>query len=184
MIEVTLDTLVDNLRTESEILFGKPLNEWNYLGVEFRDDGPSLLYYPESGNITICLSNHVKTDSRQLIFQLAHEVCHLLYPSKTLSKNSTIKTIVLNEGISTYFQIKKMEDFFELGQATIDSLKELNPNYFEAYVLVNTLITQDPESIKKLRIQKPKVDDLEPNDFKVLDFEISDLIKNKLVADF
>jgi hypothetical protein len=184
MIEVTLDTLVDNLRAESEILFGKPMNDWQYLGVEFRDDGPSLLYYPESGNITICLSNHVKTDGRQLIFQLSHEVCHLLYPSKTLTENSTIRPTVLNEGISTYFQIKKMEDFFELGQATIDSLKVLNPNYFEAYILVNTLIAQDPESIKKLRNQKPRINEIEPNDFNVLNFEISDQIKNRLVAIF
>ena len=184
MPEITLDQLVENLRAETELLFGAAINEWNYIGVEFRDGGPSLLYYYDTGNIAISLSNHVVNDSRQLIFQLAHEVCHLLHPSKSLNNTSESKTTVLNEGISTYFQIKKMEDFFGLGKETIESLKEFNPNYYDAYILVNTLICQDSESIKKLRNKKPRIDELELKDFKILNFKIDDCIKNKLTSTF
>src|SRR5688572_28203714 len=118
MIQLTLEELVVELREETEFLFGASMSDWKYSGVEFQKDGPYLKYYPMTGQVSICISNRAKTDFQQLLFQLAHEVCHLLHPSKVLATLLSHKTTVLNEGISTYYQVKKMNDFFKLGSET------------------------------------------------------------------
>lgn len=51
-------------------------------------------------------------------------------------------------------------------------------------VLVNDLIAKDPNAIKKLITQKPRIDKLEPSDFDVLDFELDTDVKGKLTSPF
>lgn len=57
------------------------VNQWSYCGIEINDHSPHLAYYPDTNEVAISLSERVKNDDIQLIFQLAHEVCHLLYPT-------------------------------------------------------------------------------------------------------
>ncbi len=77
-----------------------------------------------------------------------------------------------------------MNDLFGLGKETIESLKGDDSKYYEAYSLVEKILQKDNNSIKRLRRVKPRIDDLNLDDFNILDFEIDIDMKMKLVSKF
>jgi len=89
----------------AEGLFGRMSSNWTYDGVVFYDHPPHLNYSPDTATVQIWLSLRAIDDDIQRDFQLAHEVCHLLYPSVNLVNPSEPQTNVINEGISTYFSV-------------------------------------------------------------------------------
>lgn len=89
----------------AESMFGAMTSEWKYRGVEFNDSPPHLAYYRVRAEVAISLSLKALDDELQRNFQLAHEVCHLLYPTADVETATVPRTIVINEGVSTYFSI-------------------------------------------------------------------------------
>ena len=119
----------------AEQLFGPMNSPWRYDGVTFRDQPPHLYYFPEAASVQIALSLRAVEDYLQRDFQLSHEVCHLLYPSVAPSQPDKPRTIVLNEGISTYFSVIVVAADYgdEDAGIVLESLATHSPNYFSAF---------------------------------------------------
>jgi hypothetical protein len=184
MTNENLLDLTNKLIDEAETLFGKRICDWNFNGVEYNDRQPSLKYYPETGHVTISLSHKAIDDDMQRIFQLSHEVCHLLHPSQEYPSLLINKTLVINEGVSTYFSILKTHEYFDNSEFIIDNLKTYSNKYYEAYLLVKELLEYDNNSLKALREQNPRIDKLKIDDFDCLKFDLAIEFKKKLVSHF
>ncbi len=92
-----LTTLAEQLLFWAEDLYGpRATTEWTFVGVEINDRPPHIAYYPEAGCVAVSLSPKVLTNVDQLIFQLAHEVGHLLYPTADRRTSTLPPTITLN----------------------------------------------------------------------------------------
>jgi hypothetical protein len=176
--------LAQELITQAEAIFGRITSEWSYTGIGFSESPPHLLYDPKSAGVSIILSHRAKDDDLQLVFQLAHEVCHLLYPSVTV--NSPLKpcTTVLNEGISTFFSIIAIARYFDREEAfkIVANLKEHSPEYHSAYLIVSTLLEKDIEAVRKIRRVQPMINDLTKREVEAAlpdmpEAEISTLLK-------
>lgn len=168
----------------AESLFGQSNNDWMYVGVEFYDQNPHLRYYPESGHVTISLSFKALTDELQLIFQLSHEVCHLLHPSRDYPSLENNDTLVINEGISTYFSVLKTDEFFQNKYVLLENLKRYSTSYYYAYLLIEQLLEIDKELIKKIRFYKKKIDKITEEDFEELNFDIPKSLREQLLTVF
>ncbi|QGW29789.1 hypothetical protein GLV81_18200 [Phnomibacter ginsenosidimutans] len=75
-------SLEEKVFQEARSLLGDPINDWEFIGIEFNESHPHLRYYPSEGKISISLSLKAKYDEVQYIFQLSHELCHLFYPKR------------------------------------------------------------------------------------------------------
>lgn len=162
----------------AEELFGKKITEWTFVGIEFRSDGPHVRYYSEK-KISIVLSSNCSNFSPiplQLFYQLAHETCHLLYPTGKPDAN------VLNEGISTYFSKIYHERRFPGSTYAIDCIK--NSKYYEAFQLVEKLISNDNEVIKKIRQINPMISYVSEEELLNLNLNLSKKEISKLVSKF
>jgi len=128
----------------------------------------------------------VLQDKEQCVFQLAHEVCHVLYPTAERRNATAPPTIMLNEGVSTYFSILMLEKMFGEGSSrpALLSLETNSPRYFEAYRLVSRLLQADGEAIKKLREVEPMLNDLTESDFQCVGFDMEPEDIALLLADF
>lgn len=150
----------------AEGMFGQISSPWRFSGVTFRDHPPHLYYFPETLSVHISLSLRVLGDSAQRDFQLAHEVCHLLYPSVDPENPIPPKATVLNEGISTLFSILIVESEHgdEIAGMFIESLKNNSQKYFSAFRLVIDLIKSDAHIIKNIRAIQPMINDVSIED--------------------
>lgn len=163
-----LASLADDLLLTAESLFGpRAQTKWSFVGVEIHDGPPHLAYYPEQGWVAISLSTKAAEDSTQCIFQLAHEVCHLLYPTANRQTGCLPPTIVLNEGVSTYFSLLICERLkgTETYQTALSSLRSASPSYYQAMLLTDCLLSEDPDTIKKVRSVQPMLNDVTKEDF-------------------
>jgi hypothetical protein len=159
-----IDDLARQYISIAEKQFGKACSEWKFVGVEFNSQPPHLRYYHDTGEMAISLSNNAKASELELRCQLAHEVCHALYPTVAIDKCEPVAATVLNEGVSTSFQLSVIPNEDDIKKA-IDILKEHSPNYFEALGLVLELMSIVPDAIKKLRSVQPKLNDITELDF-------------------
>lgn len=177
-IQVIADEYI-NIAQEN---FGPMCSDWEYVGVEINDMGPHLRYYPEDGHVAISLSEKTQDDEIQLHFQLAHEVCHLLYPTMSLSGEKE-PTTVLNEGVSTYFSLWATGRYCSQ-EFLIDNLKQHSSNYYRAMLLVHELLEIDREAIKKLRMYEPRLNRLSFEHFEKSGVSASGRLISDLLATF
>jgi hypothetical protein len=70
------------LLAEAERRFGPRDKSWTILGVDFGGSSPNI-WYPSSGDkmVVVKLSDNASLDPNRALFQLSHEVIHLLSPS-------------------------------------------------------------------------------------------------------
>lgn len=107
-----LTAVAKQLLSLAEDLYGQRATpKWTFVGVEINDQPPHLAYYPEHGGVTISLSTKVLNNVDQCIFQLAHEVGHLLYPTADRRTSMVPPTITINEGVSTHFSLIALQMF-------------------------------------------------------------------------
>ena len=170
----------------AENLFGAMTSDWKYRGVEFYDLHPHLAYYPEHAEVAISLSFKARDDELQRDFQLAHEVCHLLYPARDVETQTDPKIIVLNEGVSTYFSlyILNSEHGSEAAFFASENIVTNSPNYFSAFEQVMSLLERDESAVKKLRKTQPKLNDVKSSDFHAAGLSLSEREINSLLAYF
>lgn len=162
----------------AEHLFGKRDTNWTFIGVEFREDGPYIMYYPNN-NISIVLMSNCSNffpSHPQLYYQLAHETCHLLYPTGKADAN------LLNEGISTYFSKIYQEKKYPNSSYAIDNISK--SKYFESYQLVEKLLAFDKDAIKKIRQLNPSISNITEKELLSLKFNLSENEIKKLVSKF
>ena len=163
---------------KAEDMFGERDKTWTFVGIEFYDDGPYIMYYPNK-TVSIVLS----TDSSkfypnypQLFYQLSHEVCHLLYPTGKRDAN------ILNEGISTYFSKVYLDILFPNNDYAISNISK--SIYYRAYLLVEKLMQIDSESIKKIRKKNPQISYLTKEELQSLNFQLTDNEIEELISRF
>jgi hypothetical protein len=93
----TLTTLLGVFLREAERRYGLRDKNWTPLGIEFSGDVPTTWFPGNCGNVSIILTDSARKDPPQAIFQLAHEVVHLLAP---IGKGGAI---IFEEGLATLF---------------------------------------------------------------------------------
>lgn len=95
---VSLPATLGQLLTHAEEMLGERDKSWTILGVDVGTDDDPHIFYPAFGQkrVYINLGKEVATPI-QAMYQLAHEVIHLLNPSG----GSTAS--VLEEGVATWF---------------------------------------------------------------------------------
>jgi len=155
----------DKIFQDALDLLGNPLKDWEFIGVEFNDNTPHLRYYPDEGKVAISLSMRAKEDNQQYCFQLTHELCHLFYPKIEFPSLIEHATLVINEGISTYFSIKTTGVLFNIEEHLRNDLRQNSIEYHRALELVEQLLALDVDAIRKLRNVQPRVDLLSEQDF-------------------
>lgn len=167
-------------------LFGSITSDWEYDGVAFCDHSPHLNYSPDSRTVKIWLSLRALNDPFQRDFQLAHEVCHLLYPSVTVDHPVEPKTNVVNEGISTYFSVIAVNLYHgeDATEVALQSLQSSSPRYYFAFLQVSSLLAKDRDAVKKLRKIQPMVNDLTFDDLHACDLPLTDQDIESLVEIF
>lgn len=168
----------------AEGLFGPIFSPWKYNGVVFRDQPPHLYYAIDTTTVQIALSFRSINDEFQRDFQLAHEVCHLLYPSVELEYPIKPETNVINEGISTYFSVLIVAAYHgkDAAKSAIDSLAKNSPRYFFAFQQVTALMNEDRDAIKKIREIQPMINKVIKVDLRASGLSLSDEAIDALVA--
>ena len=181
-----IDVRAEELIAQAVQMFGPICPPWKFEGVIFADGGPHLLYYPETGGIQIALSLRAIDDDLQRDFQLAHEVCHLLYPAVDFNDPVKPKTNVLNEGISTYFSILIIASDYgeEAAISALKSLAEHSPKYFSAFRLVSALMQRDSNAITKIRKIQPLINKIRNADLRAVAVGLTDEQIETLVGCF
>jgi len=123
--------------------------------------------------IVIQVSQSTANDTRQAIFQIAHEVVHVLSPNGQPTTNN------LEEGLATYFS-KILTD-----RDTGDNLYATNSiqptKYFKTFELVNKLLTSDPDAIKKLRKFQPVIGSISKQNFVDAGINLGDDLIDELI---
>lgn len=182
-----LTALAEQLLSLAEDLYGpRATTGWIFVGVEINDRPPYLAYYPDKGRVAISLSTKVLNNVDQCLFQLAHEVGHLLYPTADRRTSTLPPTITLNEGVSTHFSLVALQKLRgeEAYRNAYESLRLHSPNYFAALLLVNRLLEADSGAVKKLRAVRPMLNDAVEDDFNTTGLDVDPDLLAALVAVF
>ena len=117
----TLASRMGHILRFVEARYGRRDPGWTLLGVEFTTRDTPQVWYPTfdgiGETIIIQLSRSAATNETQALFQLAHEVVHLLSPAGPGARAS-----VLEEGLATYVSLDYL--------AAID--RAVGPDYIDA----------------------------------------------------
>ncbi len=157
----TLASRMGHILRFMEARYGPRDRSWTLLGVEFTSRDAPQVWYPTYDNIgesiIVQLTRNAATDETRALFQLSHEVVHLLSPAGPGAKAS-----VLEEGLATYASLEYLD---AVG-------KGVSPNYIAssryqaAYRTVARLASRpDFESgIRTLRTTRGGLSNLSPTD--------------------
>lgn len=178
------NAMATRLISLAEGLFGPMCSVWEYCGVVFRDHPPHLYYAPDTTTVQISLSLRAINDEFQRDFQLAHEVCHLLYPSVEPECPAKPETNVINEGISTYFSVIVVGVLHgeDATRIAMESLAMYSPKYFSAFQHVSTLLSTDRQAVKKIREIQPMINKVSEVDLRASGLPLTDEAITALVA--
>jgi hypothetical protein len=149
-------TFLDN----AQVLFGARDSSIAYGGVEIANNPSPQVWFPsfEYGNyVVIQLTPTVLQNHTQAIYQLSHEVIHVLSPNGTNSTNN------LEEGLAAWFSVHITDKYAGNRDYAIRDL-EKSP-YHRPYQLVSNLLTQDPDIIRKARLTQPLISQVCKEDF-------------------
>jgi hypothetical protein len=147
----TLTSRMLQILRVAEQHYGKRDKKWTLAGVEFSTEKQPKIWYPYSQQnekfIIIQLTPKARCNLRESLFQLSHEVIHLLSPA-----GGDKQTTVLEEGLASYFSINylKQQGYTVSPQFIADN------NYQTAYQAIAALYAAYPNTgqlIKKLRQQ-------------------------------
>jgi hypothetical protein len=145
----TLTTYLGLFLREAEKLAGPRDRSWTILGVEFfgeeREGAVPHNWYPGNcGQIAIRLTHDVAKDFPRAIFQLAHEVVHLISPS------GGRQALNLEEGFATIFGHAMAEQHANFS-CVIDN------RYRAARDDVRALFEMNPLAIREIRQLEPRL---------------------------
>jgi len=138
----TLTTLLSTMLNDAEQLFGPRDMSYTPVGIEYHGDRPKIWYPGTNKHISIILTDNAREDTAQAIFQLAHEVVHILSP--TNGSNAP----VIEEGLSALFQ-ERANQIYNL------NLRLVSQPYIQATQFANGLLKGQPNIIKTLRKIEP-----------------------------
>ncbi len=169
---------------EAEQMFG-PKTDYIYRGLSYHNYAPRTILC-ESSLLTgehefkIQLHENVVNDRKNGIFQLSHEVVHLLSPIEQREGN---EVNYLEEGLATYFSKYITER--ETGDYDFcNSAFEENERYLKAYQLYLLLIEIDKDAVQKIRQINPVIANIQHDDFIKAGLTVSSDLIEKLLTKF
>lgn len=128
----------------------------------------------------VYLSTAVKKSNDEGVFQLSHEVVHLISP---VLMEDHEEVNFLEEGMAVHFS--KMVTEPDTGNFTIaDICVDKKPIYRLAYQLYLELIKEEPDAIKKLRKIQSEICRITPETFMQVGLKTSPELIGKLLAHF
>lgn len=178
------NAMATELISLAENMFGPMCSSWKYSGVVFRNHPPHLHYAPDTTTVQISLSLRAINDEFQRDFQLAHEICHLLYPSVEPEHPEKPQANVINEGFSTYFSVIAVGAFHgeNAAQDAMENLATHSQRYFFAFQQVSGLMSKDHDAVKKIRAIQPMVNKVSEVNLRASGLALTDEAINALVA--
>ncbi len=158
----TVVSRLSDILNNAEQRYGKRDQSWTLLGVEFTNLDQPEIWYPfiskNRKHLIIQLTKSASKNEKEALFQLSHEVIHLLSPAG--KEGST----VFEEGLATYFSIANMKTL----NYDIDENYIAEKKYKQAYKLIDNLYKNFPNTedrIKTLRGQVKRIRDITPEQF-------------------
>jgi len=168
---------------EVQELYGEKTGDYEFNGIDYAEGGPfmsvpedSLMAVPREHKINITLDLSARENYTKGLFQLSHEVVHLLSPTDEPITNN------LEEGAAVYFS--KLYTERETGDLAIFETPTRKTGYRYAYGLVCQLLAIDKDALKNLRKQQPDFREISPADFKAAGLEIDEALITDLLATF
>lgn len=146
----------------AEEAFGTREAGWDFAGVLHRDDGPIIYFPPLSSNaVQIALAESCRSPKYfpdQFLYQLAHEVVHLLEP------NRDPPTTMLEEGAAVWFSINGPTFWSDGHKADcVARVERCDGNYGVAYRAYCELIAAYPQAVKTIRQSGIRMREIDPD---------------------
>jgi hypothetical protein len=140
----SLTTYLGKFLREAQQKYGPRDPAWTPLGIEFCGDTPRLWYPGNASHISIMLTDAARANPKRALFQLAHEVIHLLSPSGGRHAN------VLEEGLAT------LNSHFVSREMGLGFFSDV-PSYLVAENLVIKLLETNSDVVRQMRVREPKL---------------------------
>ncbi|WP_367209924.1 hypothetical protein [Sphingobacterium sp. R2] len=170
---------------EAEIMFGNKI-DYHYGGLSYYNGNPIVVdngLDPETGkdSYKIMLNGiGAINDLTDGIFQLSHEVVHLISPVKQVAGR---EINYLEEGMAVYFSKVIIER--DTGDLSFcQNAFKNNPKYLKALNLYQELISIDQYAVKKLRVKSPIIADITTTNFKEIGIKASEDLIGELLKKF
>lgn len=176
--------LIPKYLEEAEAMFGRK-TEYNFDTVRYAPDNSPETIISESAMMAletafeVKLSPHAESDKNKGIFQLSHEVVHLLSPINYAIDGSMN---FLEEGMAVYFSQVVTER--ETGDLDIVKTIVSKPDYQTALDLYKELIKTEPNAVKKLRQLCPIIAHITKDTFRQAGLNTDPELIDKLLAEF
>jgi hypothetical protein len=130
----TLASRLGQILHFTESRYGPRDRNWTILGVEFTTNDSPQVWYPTfdgiNDGVIVQLTRSAATDETRALFQLSHEVVHLLSPA-----GPNGRATVLEEGLATY---NSLEFLRAIGDPVEPSYID-SPRYLRAYRIVRRI---------------------------------------------
>ena len=163
---------------ELEANYGPRTAVLPYGGVELIPHGRPHTWYPNSSHIVVRLNTSVLNSLPEAIFQLSHEIVHVLCDGGPYRQ-----AINLEEGLATWFS--KLATDRDSGNPHYASQAiAMDPRYQAAYTVVDQLLQQDSDAIKKLRSIQPVLGSVSSADFTTAGVNVAPSLISSLLAPF
>ncbi|MFC0317397.1 MULTISPECIES: hypothetical protein [Olivibacter] len=169
----------------AEKMFGSKTN-YRYLGLFYHNFPPRVVFCGRSLETEECSfkiflnGKGAINDKKDGIFQLAHEVVHLLSPVELVKGN---EINYLEEGMATFFSKLILEEITG-DKEFFDFAIEKHEKYLKAYKLYLSLIEVDISAVKKLRESTPVIAKITSEDFKIANLKVDNDLINSLLTKF
>lgn len=169
---------------EAEEIFG-PKIDYGYVGLGYHQFAPRTLLYSKDtvtgrNFFKIELYRKAADDRKDGIFQLSHEVVHLIAPVEQVAGN---EVNYLEEGMATWFS-KRITERATGDPDFCDAAIASAPKYLKAYQLYTSLTAIDKGAVKKLRAITPVIANIKPEDFIKAGLNVGDDIIAGLLSKF
>lgn len=177
----TTATRLGDALAYAEERYGQRDMSWTLLGVEFAATEAPQIWYPSMGrgrNIVVQLTEPAARNEKQALFQLSHEVIHLLSPN-----GPDLRASVLEEGLAAYNSIEYVR---ATGLAIAPSYIS-SPSYEAAYASVVELEAAHPDfaaGIRRLRETHGGLSGLSAGDLSAVFPRISTALAQRLAKPF
>jgi hypothetical protein len=145
--------LVPDLLAKAEDRFGPRDPSYRFVGVAFDREGPTTFFPGGATDVLIRLGDSTKTNYDQGLYQLAHEVVHLLAPIKTPPAT------MLEEGLATLFSLEAPTFNSPAYRPAAEAWLSTQPaakNYLDALTIARDVLAGDDGRVRKLREKEPQ----------------------------
>jgi hypothetical protein len=147
----TLTTYFGQMLSEAEELYGRRDMNWTPIGVEFFASSVPHIWFPGNRNhVAVRLTLAAQYDLNEALWQLAHEIVHILGPVEMGKANN------LEEGVATHFALN-VSHYTDKSRVALfrQHVEQTASLYHSPLQDCEALLQMDPGIIKELRKKQP-----------------------------